>query len=242
MHKFKFDWLIYGLLGFTLIVFGILVLPVIQAVDSTKWISGFISILIITFLAIFVFPTFSGFKEKTTENKLILVAELLLNLFFIVSCILIIFDINILGDNITDNISILFSIIIWFRGAVMLVNEALTKRNSKSGKLYKYIGILLVTIGTYVFFNIDISLKEFNWFVSILFMFLGVVAVILCAAYYPRKKKVEVEEVTGEEKKQEIIVKKDSKSEVVPVKEVEVELIETNTKKIEDKKSRRRIK
>ncbi len=201
MKRFKYDWLVYAILGLAFLVVGILICPAVNVINSQKVISAVIGVLLILYFAFFIMSNLDRFKNKNAELKIISSIEILVIIFLIVTSFLAVFDIYVLNAQITKNVSMIIGLAIWLRGIVNVVNEVYYQKTTKGGKFYKYFAIVLITIGTYCFFNIKITDETIAWIIAVIFALIGLFGIFLTFTFYPKKKKSEVTN-TSEDKKE----------------------------------------
>lgn len=192
MKKFKYNWLVFGAIAVILITIGILIMPSVNVINSEKLVSIIIGVCIIGYLVFVVLANVGKYKGKSFEVKLFQFIEILAVLYLSVASFLLAFDISIIGTNgVVNQIGRVIGGTLFIRGLVIAVSEVNDRSVTRYGKLYIYAAIVLVVLGTYGFFNVNVTIETICWILFAIFAIIGIAFLVMAIYNYPKLTKEE---------------------------------------------------
>lgn len=187
MKKFKFNWLVYAIIALASLVLAILIMPPVAVIDSEKFICGVLAAGLIIYLVFYLLANAFKYKEKALEVQVVVAIELLAIAYFALGSFLLIFDTNIIGiNNIVRNIGRIIGATLWLRAVVLIISEANRRSRQKFGEFFIYLAIILITFGTYCFFNVNITFETVCWFIFVIFVIVAIFTAYLAVHFYPK--------------------------------------------------------
>lgn len=183
MKKFKNCHILYLLISVLFIAVGILFYPNLTNLGwGEKFIDLFLGVLLALYLFFMIFPELKNFNNKHNEVKVVNVLEIMVISFLTISSILSFFDIAN-----TLSLTKTLGLAIWVRGVSLLI-YVFHGRRKYFGFLDKFIFIILISLGVWVFFNGKITnehlLLILCWALFVVAVFLIIYAII----YWPKKE------------------------------------------------------
>lgn len=183
MKKFKNCHILYLLISILFTAVGILFYPNLTNLGwGEKFIDLFLGFLLALYLFFIIVPELKNFNNRHNEVKVVNVLEIMLISFLTISSILSFFDVVT-----TLSLTKTLGLAIWVRGVCLLI-YAFHGRREHFGFLDKFIFILLISLGVWVFFNGKITndhlLLALCWTLFVAAVFLIIYAII----YWPKKE------------------------------------------------------
>ena len=186
MKRFKYDWLVYGIVGLICLVLGILIMPPVAVIKADKLICGLIALTLIVYFAFYVYRKYDKVKKLPTEVLIVTIIQFVVIIYLITAAILLIFDINIIGNGIVNQIGRIIGILLWCHGLVNIIEEAHNRSRGRFGFIQIYISIILISLGCYCFFNINISRETIIWVLFGILMCVFLLGLIFFFVFKPK--------------------------------------------------------
>ena len=187
MKRFKYDWLVYAIVGLACLVFGILIMPPVAVIKADKFICAIIAATLIAYFAFYIYRKYDKMRKYSKEVMIVAILHFAVIIYLIVAAILLIFDTSIIGsNNIVSNIGRIIGILLWCHGLVSIIEESHQRSNSRFGFLHIYIAIILLSLGCYCFFNVNITFETICWVLFGILMFIFLLAAIFTLIFWPK--------------------------------------------------------
>ena len=190
MKRFKFDWLVYAIIGLAALVFAILIMPSIAIINTEKFVSGIVAVGLLATFIYYVYRKHDKMKTISKEELIVTIIQWLLVLYLTTAAVLLIFDINIIGsDNLVHSLGRIIGVILWAHGIVGVIEELHNRNKEKWGFLLIYLAIILITIGCFFFFNVNLTFDTICWIIFVLLLIVFIFCLVCFILFRPRKKK-----------------------------------------------------
>lgn len=172
---------------FAIITLTIGILLVIPSI-AVKIISIIVGILLILFFSFFIIPKLRKIRSFNTEWVIWIILEAILIIALAILAIVnrqTTLDLGIIVLQLSHIVGVVF-VIEGTIGIVKLCNQTVIK--GKHARVEKYLSILLIIIGTYIFTNINITDKTIAIIISAFCFVLTVIFILLMIKFMPKKE------------------------------------------------------